>query len=216
MTKRLLVIERDFPHLLPDDYVKYCPKDVTYNCIAYAAGDTTQFWDGYGVDPGFYWPGPPGELLVHLIEAYRAVGFKECHSSDLEAGFEKVALYKITDKGDELWTHAARLRDDGWWESKIGRSEDILHRSPRCLEGHVYGEVAKYMRRRISDRIRQRLLRWLMAKKKEQDKMVTNKDDQSGSLPHRNKPIRIPLDFDKAIEGLLNVKPNSKMPKPDK
>jgi len=194
--------------------VKYSPNDIGYNCIAYAAGDLWRIWDGYGDDPGTHWPAAPGGLLSHLIGAYAAVGFEECHDAMPEIGYEKVALYMLLRNGEERWTHAARLREDGWWESKLGRAADIIHKSPHSLEGRLYGTVARYMKRAITDRIKQRLLRWLMKKKKDQDKTKKGADEQQGSSLPRNKPIRIPLDFDKAIEGLLNVKPTKKAPAP--
>jgi hypothetical protein len=47
--------ERLFPNLI--DYIVTSPKDATYNCIAFAAGDTTRKWDpGMLPDPGYYWP----------------------------------------------------------------------------------------------------------------------------------------------------------------
>ena len=54
------------------------------------------------------------------------------------------------------WTHAARLRSDGWWESKLGRSVDILHKSPRGLEGSFYGTVSAFMKRTIQEKLKRR------------------------------------------------------------
>jgi len=47
-------------------------------------------------------------------------------------------------------------------------------------------------------------------KKKASDKAKPT--DKHTSASHRNKPLSIPLDFDKAVEGLLNVKPRKKKP----
>jgi hypothetical protein len=36
---------------------------------------------------------------------------------------------------------------DGWWTSKLGPDEDILHRTPQALLGDLYGQVRKIMKR---------------------------------------------------------------------
>jgi hypothetical protein len=41
------------------DYVITSPKDAAYNCIAFAAGDTTHKWDpGRLPEPGYYCEAP--------------------------------------------------------------------------------------------------------------------------------------------------------------
>jgi hypothetical protein len=55
------------------------------------------------------------------------LGYAPCAGDELEAGLEKVALY--ADEHGE-WTHAAPQLPDGWWTSKLGPEEDILHRTP--------------------------------------------------------------------------------------
>ena len=52
-----------------------------------------------------------------------------------------------------------------------------------------------------------------MSNKKKKNKHDSGKLAAEDSTPHRNRPIRIPLSFDKAIEGLVNVK--RKKPKAD-
>ena len=44
-------------------------------------------------------------------------------------------------------THAARQLPDGWWTSKLGPDEDILHRTPQGLAGDLYGHVRMVMKR---------------------------------------------------------------------
>ena len=56
---------------------------------------------------------------------------------------EKVALY-ADDQGN--WTHAALQLPDGWWTSKLGPDEDILHRTPQALLGNVSGHVREIMK----------------------------------------------------------------------
>src|SRR4051812_16315721 len=105
------LIARVFPFIQPNSYERHSYPTRAYNCIAYAAGDIFAWWDPYG-----YWPNADaGERLGHLIEAFKTVGFADCGQNCLpEPGYEKVALYQDV---DGKWTHAARLRPDGWWES---------------------------------------------------------------------------------------------------
>ena len=95
-----------------------------------------------------------GYMLADLISAYQAVGFVACGMDQtVEFGFEKVALYQcIIGK----WTHAARLRPDGWWESKLGDWDDILHATAHCLEGRGYGTIALCMKRTLVASARER------------------------------------------------------------
>jgi hypothetical protein len=111
------------------DYIVTSPKDASYNCIAFAAGDTSRKWDpGMLPNPGYYWP--PGALLDDnddidaLKRALAQIGFKECDNGDLEPGYQKVALYAISEN-DLL--HAAVQEPSGAWSSKLGDSYDIRH-----------------------------------------------------------------------------------------
>lgn len=49
MSKR--EIEIDFPNLLKSGYAITSPETIDYNCLAWAAGDTTCVWDPA---PGYY------------------------------------------------------------------------------------------------------------------------------------------------------------------
>ena len=129
---------------------------------------------GHGQLLGRLWSAAEGVLansastgyeLQCLVAAYEAIGFKECSESHHEPGFDKVAIYA---NHEGKWTHAAHLREDGWWESKLGELEDIIHRTPQGLAGDAYGEVALYMKRTVHHRVRFHLEKWL-AKKKQPD-----------------------------------------------
>lgn len=137
-----MTIEDDFPKLNSDGYRVTSDATREYNCIAWAAGVNDHWWDPA---EGYVWPeGAPREYTRGaLIAAYRAIGFELCEGAQLEAGYEKVALYA---DGDE-WTHAARQLDDGRWTSKLGRNSDIEHNSPEGLSSPLYGEVMCFMRR---------------------------------------------------------------------
>lgn len=94
--------DRDFPRLTPENHRVTSPPAIEYNCIAWAAGDTENWWQ-----PGVYWPvesPAPGYGIAALEETFKALGFEPCDDDRPEPGSEKVALY-----GDELlYTHAAR------------------------------------------------------------------------------------------------------------
>jgi hypothetical protein len=125
----------------------------SYNCIAWAAGDPTRWWecgeDGPIDEPGVYWPegAKSGFGLEALISAYEAIGYELCPAGgpEPEEGYEKVALYAE----DGEWRHAAKLLEDGRWSSKLGDLEDVSHNSPEDVCGPFNGELACFMRRAV-------------------------------------------------------------------
>ena len=136
-----------FPNLITDGYSIASPQTETYNCIAWAAGQTDRWW----------WPGPPGPPHSYwppdipwdasadcFALAFGTLGYEPCQDDSYEAGYEKVALYADTGGGV---THMARQIPTGLWTSKLGRSFDIEHRSLHGLEGSEYGHVAMILRR---------------------------------------------------------------------
>jgi hypothetical protein len=135
----------DFPNLNPlscyDDVSAY---DLQYNCIAWAAHDTTDWWEP-DPDDLYYWPQGVPRVYTEAayIQAYESVGFKRCGDAALETGVEKIALYTYNGQP----THAARQLPDGTWTSKLGPFEDIKHVDLACLEGPLYGEPTVYMMR---------------------------------------------------------------------
>jgi len=116
------------------------PASRRYNCIAYAAGATTDWWW-----PNDYWPpwATANNKIESLKELFAGLNYDECGDNSLEAGYEKVALYESRGR----FEHAARQMPTGRWRSKMGRGPLIEHRSPESLSGGVYGEPAIYMRR---------------------------------------------------------------------
>lgn len=120
-----------------------CPASGQYNCVAYAAGDTSQPWSD---EPEDYWPPEVARnpSITGLENLFRWLGFKKCRGSRLEADYHKVALY--ASKG--LWTHAALQMPNGRWRSKLGNGVLIEHRTPLSLTGDLYGNVYLYMRKR--------------------------------------------------------------------
>lgn len=139
-------IEENHPNLVTTGY-KITSSDTTdYNCIAWAAGSTEEWWwpDAKGQD---YWP--PNilreESLTAFIIAYQTLGYEVCENALLETGFEKIAIYVLDGKPQ----HAARQLPDGKWSSKLGQYEDIEHNSLEGLEGSIYGKVSCVMKRSV-------------------------------------------------------------------
>jgi hypothetical protein len=139
-------LERFFPQLRGAPYEITSPAQPDYNCIAWAAGDDSRWWEP---DPSqsFYWP--PGVVRAYTVQAYaeafKQLGFEECDDAQLEEGWEKVAIFAAADGSP---THAARQLADGRWTSKLGKLEDIVHPGLEHLIGEYYGRPVVLLRRR--------------------------------------------------------------------
>jgi hypothetical protein len=134
----------DFPQLTADNHHITSPPSPDYNCIAWAAGDTENWWQ-----PGVFWPvaaPPDAGGIVALEVAYRSLGFEVCADAQREPGFEKIALYGSA----AYYTHAARQLPNGKWTSKLGGEADIEHDSPEDVGGGIYAEVVRLMRRAVA------------------------------------------------------------------
>ena len=141
MTGNRMWIDEQFPRLASEGYEVTSEPTDEYNCIAYAAGDTTAWWSHL---PGYRWPNASRTPSINsLIELFQKLGFELCDDAHDEAGLENIALYA---KGDQ-WTHAAVQLPDGSWSSKLGPDEDIRHNTPESLCGESYGQVHCIMRR---------------------------------------------------------------------
>ena len=131
-----------FPNLTTENFeiVEQPPGD--YNCIAYAAGDTSKQWDYH---LGRYWPSwaTRSSRMQSLIEVFAGLQYEECQDGSHEAGYQKVALYEA---GGAI-QHAAIQQPNGRWRSKMGHGPVIEHDSPASLAGGLYGEPTTFMRR---------------------------------------------------------------------
>lgn len=143
-----------FPRLTRDQYRVTSKQTPDYNCINYAAGHQDAWWWPDPVE-GVAWPDglPVEETLEAFIELYASIGYSVCDGSDLEEGYEKVAIYTDT---DNCPTHAARQLESGAWTSKLGEWEDIEHKTLTALEAGEggctgYGKVSKIMKRKRPD-----------------------------------------------------------------
>lgn len=137
-------VESHFPNI--GDWKLTSPADPRYNCIAFAAGKTTERWD---VHVFFYWPegAERSPDFRSLQSCFEAIGFSVCSDGSLERGVAKVALYGAEGR----WTHVARQTLHGTWTSKLGFGVDIEHPSVECLSGSAYGQVVCYMSRRAGE-----------------------------------------------------------------
>jgi hypothetical protein len=137
-----------FPRLRRDSFRVTSEPGSVYNCIAWSAGVTDDWW----------WPlqdpeesyGPEGVARVRTLEAFREafarLGFSSCEDEQRESGWEKIALFA---HAIGTPTHAARQLPSGRWTSKLGKAEDIEH-ALRDLEGDLYGAVVLMMKRQGS------------------------------------------------------------------
>jgi hypothetical protein len=140
------VISHLFPRLAGESFDITSPRDVRYNCIAWAAGDVKRWW--WPAEPPFaYWPAGVlrEESVASFIAAFESLGYESTPSGEHDPAFEKVAVFA---SADGTPTHAARQLADGSWTSKIGRLEDISHTDVNGVAGGDYGEVVAFLRTR--------------------------------------------------------------------
>jgi hypothetical protein len=139
-------LELRFPNLNGTGYEVTSPAQRGYNCIAWAAGDDSRWWepDSFGQ---YYWPEDlPREYTVAMYaEAFRRLGFEVCNDATFEVGNEKVAIFADLNGNP---THAARQLDDRTWTSKLGQLEDIKHQELGHVSGSIYGHPVLILRRR--------------------------------------------------------------------
>ena len=85
-------------------------------------------------------------LRIETLEAFRhafaTLGYMDCDHGELEAGYEKIAIFALSG----VPKHAARQLPSGRWTSKLGKMEDIEH-TLHDVTGTVYGGVVHVMRR---------------------------------------------------------------------
>ena len=131
-----------FPNLASEGFEIVGEPTTEYNCIAYAAGDTDNWW---WPDEDDYWPpwATMDNRMESLEEAFAGLEYELCDDSIAEEGYQKVALYGFQGR----FEHAALQMPNGLWRSKMGPGPVIEHRSPESLSGGPYGEVHRFMRR---------------------------------------------------------------------
>jgi hypothetical protein len=141
----------EFPKLAPPGKCEVTSdKDKSYNCIGFAAEEANWRWWWPDKMKGHFWPAdvPTESTLEAFIAAFTTVGYEVCLDSELEPGFEKIALYT---KPGGTPTHAAKQQPDGLWKSKLGNFHDIKHELDG-LESRTYGKVVRFMKRPLRER----------------------------------------------------------------
>lgn len=149
-------LPKTFENLKERDFEITSPFDAKYNCIAHAAEDNEKWWWAVDVkmtgNDVFWFNNIPNQAtLENFILAFRKLGYEPCDNSELEKGFEKVAVYVSTK--DEIHsprgtpTHMARQLVSGRWTSKLGEDVDISHNTLQSIEGKIYGEVRQILKR---------------------------------------------------------------------
>ncbi len=130
----------------PENTVITSPRTARYNCIAWAAGKMDRWW---WPSTRAYWPVtcPSSPSVDSFIEAFGTLGYEVCSDGAQRAEQEKVVFYV---KEDGQVTHAARQLNSGEWTSKLGRLEDVRHKSPDVLT-IPYGFPILFMTRDILD-----------------------------------------------------------------
>jgi hypothetical protein len=133
-----------FPGLRGTVYRVTSPADPDYNCIAWAAGVTDDWWWPHPEPRAFWPPGVSrGATITAFEEAFAWLGYAPCEAQEPEVGYEKVALYATADGRP---THMARQLPDGQWTSKLGEQVDLEHEL-HALAGDLYGAVVRILRR---------------------------------------------------------------------
>jgi hypothetical protein len=143
-------IDRWFPSAKNEGcWITSCLDD-TYNCIAWAAGESNRYWWPVVAQNAYWPPGVPyKETLPAFVQAFGTIGYKAWRwgrkgNGRLRRGVEKIAIY-VDDNG--VPTHAARQLPNGRWVSKLGPWKDVEHLTTAALAGRhpAYGTVAKYL-----------------------------------------------------------------------
>jgi hypothetical protein len=124
-----------------------------YNCVAYAAGDDTRWWEPLAAPDstsaelgGYYWPEDPEIPAWFSVRAIEQIFLKRnyvtCADAARVRGAEKIAIYG-TDSTNA--THVAMQRLDGVWVSKMGPYADIQHGPPEEIQGGTIGQIQRLM-----------------------------------------------------------------------
>ena len=130
-----------YPDLAKEGYSIESDMCPAYNCVAWATGSDSEWWD-----PLNYWPPsvPRGLTVDAFILLFEHLGYTICESRVRETGFEKVAIYGLYG----AFKHVARQLRNGRWTSKLGKNVDILH-TLKGLEGPFYGQVDIVLKREL-------------------------------------------------------------------
>ena len=134
----------NFPNVTKNNHLITSNEDVSYNCIAFAAGHIDRkMWPTF--HPDYVWPPcvPTALTVSSFVALYESYGYHRCENGDYESSKEKICLWAIKDGTP---THAALQIGANKWSSKLGDSFDIEHKQD-AIAGGLYGLVEIYMER---------------------------------------------------------------------
>lgn len=119
-------LEDAFPGLASGKDRITSPASYDYNCIAWAAGDSSHWWWPGSSAEDEYWPASARRerTLPAFQSAFASLGYQPCDIDDVEPGFERVAIF-VNAEGKP--TQASRQIPSGRWTSKLGPREDLGH-----------------------------------------------------------------------------------------
>lgn len=131
--------DQDFPDLRMLGFERTSAPDPSYRCLSFAIGETAKnWWPGdYPASSDDFWPVPysgSGGVAAFLV-GLATIGFVPCGSADVEAGYDKIALYALHDevrhaarrlirggKASLAPTRTSHTRLRGWKGRSTGRS----------------------------------------------------------------------------------------------
>ena len=90
-------LEEAFPGLAKGGYRVTSPRASRYNCIAWAAGETRDWWwPGRNEEQEYWPPGVPRERTRDaFVAVFASLGYTVCEGESPEAGYEKIALFTL-------------------------------------------------------------------------------------------------------------------------
>ena len=141
-------LQKLFPKLrIGDNFQHTSEATPGYNCVGFANGDSSKWWQ-FGIrGGGYYWPVDLGDTLEAWVELFAREGYSPAENGEIEPGVEKIAIY--ANLKDFSPSHVAKS-DGTTWKSKLGRLQDISHVSLDLLEGpgdNDYGFVQRILQR---------------------------------------------------------------------
>src|SRR5688572_5016574 len=92
-------LEEIFPGLAKGNYKVTSPADPKYNCVAWAASATTDWWwPGPNIERE-YWPAnlPRDPTLTGFVAIFASMGYEPCAGESLEPGAERIAIFADTE-----------------------------------------------------------------------------------------------------------------------
>jgi hypothetical protein len=145
------LIEAHFPGLRDVEWHIRSDRDTRYNCVAFALGDDSRWWQPPPWNPltraAWYWPpdGPSTGTLDDYVWVFEREGYERCADGSHEVGYEKIALYETAD-GQRV--HVSKMDASGTWFSKLGRSHDIEHPTVESVSSEAWSGLPRVFLRR--------------------------------------------------------------------